>query len=143
MAVLSDLVNLGLARESTPGTVASPATGHFINWSAVAHELEGDFKLRNENALGTRFKTKLIKTGVENWKVSVEGSFDYYMGAILLYALNTSLSTSDNDPETGTYTHTLTMGDSINAYSLHLLGGPLGSIVFPYGVLDSLSLIHI
>jgi len=140
MAVLSDLIHVGIGKETTPGTAVSVQNGHWASWNAFSIDFEGDTKIANTGALGTRYATKAIKNGIRNHKVTIEGALTWRLGAVLLYAYNTDLTTQNDTPETGIYTHTLNNSNVTNTYSIVVLDDIVGNRVYPYGVLDSLKI---
>ena len=141
MAVLlSDLIHVGLAKESTTGTASSVQNGHWASWNAFAVENDGDPRLANEATLGQRYKVKAVKKGIENYKITIDGNLGWRLASVLLYAYNTNLSTADDTPEAGVYTHTMSVGNDTNTYSITVLDSVVGNRVYPYAVLSSLKI---
>lgn len=138
---IGKIVNVGIAKESTRGTAPGSATF----W---LQKSEADFVEKRELA-DRDMSVGVIEdvVGADVVKQYAEGSIgmpmtDKSVGLLLFSALG-SLSTAANSPESGTHTHTITVGQSAQHQSLAVyLDDALGAQDYTYalGVVTSLEL---
>ena len=140
MATLSDLIEVGIARETTPGTPQAIPSGHWMPWNAFAVAIEGDFKLLQEHRVGTRYKNINVVKGPEYYRVTIEGNVNYYTFAKVLSALNSNVTTTVDTPEVGVNTHSLALETNLRTYTIAVIDPVVGSRNYPHGILDRLSL---